>query len=184
MCLWLHDRARVWPFHLVVHRALLVNRFLDWMVKRGLLDSNPFADLRTEYGKRSTTAYVRALLDPDEAAALNALRVVPRFGSFLGPLMLEHITLMKALGYRYNKPERNMLQLDRFLQARPDLSGEPLSAVIREWTNAGSTPQHSYECHDTARRLSKALLRIDPTAELIPWDKDSSEKIVGEFRLG
>jgi integrase/recombinase XerD len=171
MCLWLHDRARVWPFHLVVHRALLVNRFLDWMVKRGLLDSNPFADLRTEYGKRSTTAYVRALLDPDEAAALNALRVVPRFGSFLGPLMLEHITLMKALGYRYNKPERNMLQLDRFLQARPDLSGEPLSAVIREWTNAGSTPQHSYECHDTARRLSKALLRIDPTAELIPWDK-------------
>ena len=41
--LWLRDRAQVWPFHLVAHRTLLVNRFLDWMVKRGLLDSNPFA---------------------------------------------------------------------------------------------------------------------------------------------
>jgi integrase len=169
--LWLNDRARVWPAHLVVHRARLVNRFLDWLVKRDLLNCNPFADLRTEYGRRSTTAYVRALLNPDPDAALNALRVVPRFGSFLGPVMFEHITLMKALGYRYSKPERSMLRLDRFLQARPDLSGQPLTVVIREWSNARSTAQHASECHETGRALSRALLRIDPTAELIPWDK-------------
>jgi integrase/recombinase XerD len=169
--LWLCDRAQVWPFHLVAHRTLLVNRFLDWMVKRGLLDSNPFADLRKGYGQRSTTAYVRALLNPDPDAALNALRAVPRFGSFLGPAMLEHITLMKALGYRYNKAERNMLRLDRFLQSRPDLARQPLTVVIREWTYARSTPQHAYQCHETGRTLSRALKRIDPTAELIPWDK-------------
>ena len=46
ICLWLNDRVRVWPFHLVVHRARLVARFLDWAVKRGALDNNPFADRR------------------------------------------------------------------------------------------------------------------------------------------
>ena len=171
ICLWLNDRVRVWPFHLVVHRARLVARFLGWAVQRGVLDNNPFADLRTEYGQRSTGSVVRALLNPDPDAALNALRAVPRFGSFLGSTMLEHVTLMKALGYRYEKPERSMLRLDRFLQARPDLSGQPLPVVIREWTNSGSTAQHAYECHETGRALSGALCRIDPTVEIIRSDK-------------
>src|SRR5580658_4611138 len=171
ICLWLNDRVRVWPFHLVVHRARLVARFLDWAVKRGALSNNPFADLRTEYGQRSTGSVVRALLNPDPRAALNALRAAPRFGSVLGPVMLEHITLMKAMGYRYEKPERSMLRLDRFLQARPDLSGQPLTVVIREWTSSGSTAQHTYECHETGRALSGALYRIDPTVEIIRSDK-------------
>ena len=169
--LWLNNRVRVWPFHLVVHRARLVARFLDWAVKRGALNNNPFADLRTEYDQRSTGSVVRALLNPDPGAALNALRAAPRFGSFLGPVMLEHVTLMKAMGCRYDKPERTLLRLDRFLQARPDLSGQPLTVVIREWTNSGSTAQHAYECHETGRALSRALSRIDPTVEPIRSDK-------------
>jgi integrase/recombinase XerD len=171
ICLWLNDRIRVWPFHLVAHRARLVDRFLDWAVKRGALDQNPFTDLRSEYGQRSTTPIVRALLNPNSGSALNALRPVPRFGSFLGPVMLEHSTLMKAMGYRYDKPERNMLRLDRFLQARPDLSGQPLTVVIREWANSGSTAQHAYQCHETGRALSRALSRIDPAVETIRSDK-------------
>jgi integrase/recombinase XerD len=170
ICLWLNDRICVWPFRLVVHRARLVDRFLDWTVTRGALGSNPFADLQTEYGLRSLTRVVRALLSPDPGAALHAVRAVPRFGSFLGHLMLEHITLMKAMGYRYEKSERAMLRLDRFLQARPDLSGQPLAVVIREWTKAGCTAQHAYECHETGRALSTALSRIDPTVEVIPSD--------------
>ena len=171
ICLWLNDRIRVWPFHLVTHRARLVARFLDWAEKRGALDHNPFTDLRSEYGQRSTTPIVRALLNPNSGTALDALRPVPRFVSFLGPVMLEHITLMKAMGCRYDKPERNMLRLDRFLQTRPDLSGQPLTVVIREWTNSGSTAQHAYECHETGRALSRALSRIDPTVETIRSDK-------------
>ena len=72
ICLWLNDRIRVWPFHLVVHRARLVARFLDWAVKRGAVNNNPFADLRTEYDQRSTGSVVRALLNPDSGAALAA----------------------------------------------------------------------------------------------------------------
>lgn len=64
-----------------------------------------------------------------------------------------------------------MLRLDRFLQSRPDLSDQPLTILIREWTCAGSTPQHTLECHLTGRSLSRALSRIDPMVETIAWDK-------------
>jgi hypothetical protein len=163
---WLNDRILVWPLHLVAHRARLVDRFLDWKVSKGALRSNPLAELRTECGQRSTTPVVRALLNADFRSALDAIRPAPRF--FLGPAMREHVDLMKAVGYRYNVHEERMLRLDRFLQGRPDLSGQPLTVVIREWTNAGSTAQHAYECHATARSLSKALSRIDPQSKTLP----------------
>ena len=69
---WLNDRILVWPLHLVTHRARLVERFLDWRVRTGALESNPFADLKAKYGQRSTTPVVRALLNPDFGPALEA----------------------------------------------------------------------------------------------------------------
>ena len=39
--------------------------------------------------------------------------------------MREHVTLMQAMGYRYDTQEKRLLRLDRFLQGRPDLSGPP-----------------------------------------------------------
>ena len=86
---WLKDRTLAWPFHIVTDRARLVDRFLDWRVNNRALTSNPFADLRAEYGQRTTTPVVRALLNPNPEAALEALRPLPRFGSFLGPVMRE-----------------------------------------------------------------------------------------------
>ena len=168
---WVHDRILVWPFHLVAHRARLVDRFLDWAITQGAIEANPLGNLRKEYGRRTTTPVVRALLAPEFEAALEALRPVPRFGSFFGPTMREHVELMKTMGYRYNVQEVRMLRLDRFLQSQPNLSGQPLTVLIREWTCAGSTPQHTLECHLTGRLLSKALSRTDPMTETIPWDK-------------
>jgi hypothetical protein len=55
--------------------------------------------------------------------------------------MREHVVLMHAMGYRYNTQAERLLRLDRFLQGRPDLSGHPLTELIREWTNTRSTPQ-------------------------------------------
>jgi integrase/recombinase XerD len=168
---WLKDRTLAWPFHIVTDRARLVDRFLDWRVNNRALANNPFADLRAEYGQRTTTPVVRALLNPNPEAALEALRPLPRFGSFLGPLMREHVGLMHAMGYRYNTQAERLLRLDRFLQGRPDLSGHPLTELIREWTNTRSTPQHALDCHQAGRLLSSVLSRIDPTVERIPSDK-------------
>jgi integrase/recombinase XerD len=179
---WLNDRIRVGPFHMVTDRARLVDRFLDWMVNTGALANNPFADLRMEYGQRTTKPVVRALLSPNFEAALEALRPAPRFGSFLGPVMRKHVALLQAMGYRYNMQEERLLRLDRFLQDRPDLSGQPLTMLIREWTKTRSTPQHALECHQTGRLIFRALSRIDPTVETIPWDKQICQQAQQQYR--
>lgn len=168
---WLKARHRVWPFHLVAHRARLVDRYLDWAVQHGALPENPLAKLRRQYGQRTTAPVVRALLSANPEAALAALKPPPRFGSFLGPFMRNHLALMRAMGYRYNVYEKYMLELDRFLQCRPDLTGEPVRTVIQEWTKAKPSPQHALLCMKLGRVLSRAVLRVDPSHKVIPWDR-------------
>lgn len=167
---WLKDRSRSWRFHLVTHRARIVDRFLDWKVNQGALLKNPIGELRKEFAKQTTAPIVRALLRPDFETALEELRPVPRFGSFLGSMMREHLELKKSMGYRYNVHEQWMLHFDRFLQRRSDLSSQPLTVLIQEWTNAGSNAQHALDCHRTGRLLSKALCRMDPTIKTIRWN--------------
>ena len=98
---WLRDRSTVWPRHMVLHRARMVDRFLDWRVISGSLVNNPLAQLRQDYGRSDTTSIVRALLAGDPASALEALRPPPQFASFLGSAMHDYILLMQAMGYRH-----------------------------------------------------------------------------------
>jgi integrase/recombinase XerD len=79
---WLSDRIRVWSMHTVADRARLIDRFLDWMVNRGALADNPFADLRRKYGQRKTKPIVQALLNPAFETALEALRPPPPLRQF------------------------------------------------------------------------------------------------------
>jgi hypothetical protein len=95
----------------------------------------------------------------------------PRFGSSLGPVMREHVILMQAMGYVYTTQEKRFLRLDRFLQGRSDPAGARLPVLIREWAKTRSGPQQVLECHLTGRALFRALSRIDPTVENIPWDR-------------
>jgi integrase/recombinase XerD len=168
---WLEARLRVWPFHLVAHRARLVDRYLDWAVQAGGPSENPLATLRKKYGQRTTTPVVRALLSSDPAAALEALRPAARFTSFLGTIMREHLALMRAMGYRYDGHEKHMLKLDRFLQDRSELAGQSLRMIIHEWTKAKLSPEHALQCLKVGRVLSKALSRIDPSNKGIAWDR-------------
>jgi integrase len=168
---WLCNRKIKWPAHLVLHRARLVDRFLDWMVANGSLPKNPIAELRKQYGQRTTAPIVRALINPNCSNALEALRPPPRFGSFLGVVMRDHVAFMKSIGYRYDWYAERLLRFDRFLQRRPDLAGKPVKVLIEEWTNAGSGSQHIFDCHQTGRALSQALRRINPAIEPIAFDR-------------
>ena len=118
------------------------------------------------------------LLTPDFGAVLEARP----FGSFLGPMMHEDVALMQSMGYRYTTQEKRLLRLDRFLQSRPDLSGQPLKVLIQEWANTRSTPQQMLECHLTGRTLSRALSRIDPAAETIRWDERIRQEALQRHR--
>jgi integrase/recombinase XerD len=103
---WLREYAMHWPMATLLHRARIVNRFLDFLVGEALIVSNPIADLRAEYHAKSDKAIVRSLLAPDPDQALEALRQFPPFGSVLGDLMRNHIALMQARGYRYQTQAR------------------------------------------------------------------------------
>jgi len=93
---WLEARILRWPLHLLFHRARLVDRFMDWMVACGRVPSNSLQELRHEYGQRTTTPIVRALLSADSAVELELLRPARSFGSFLDPRMKAHVELMRS----------------------------------------------------------------------------------------
>ena len=169
--LWLADRIAVWPVDQLVKRTRLVAHFLDWMADQGAISNNPIAELKKEYGQAKTAPVVRALLKSDFRAALEVLRPVPRFGSFLGPVMLEHVAVLKTVGYRYTTQEGRLLRLDRFLQGRPDLAGNSVTTLIREWAKTRPGPQQALECQLTGRTLARALSKIGPAAEHMPWDR-------------
>jgi len=167
---WLGN-IRVGTLQLVLEYARVVDRFLDWMVSIGSLPNNPLAELRKQYSQRTARPVVRALLNPNSANALEALRPLPRFGSFLGAAMRDHVTLMQSMGYRYKSEEESLLRFDRFLQGRLDLSDQPVKVLVREWTTVGSAASHALQCHRIGRVLSKALNRLNPSLEVIPCDR-------------
>jgi integrase len=163
---WLKERIREWPLHMVCHRAGLVDRFLAWMEVRGAIPNNPFADLRRRYGRR-TTPIVRALLSDDAEAALHRLRPPPRFASFLGKVMEEHVGRMRSVGYRYDVNEKILLRFGRFLQDHPELAAAPLRALIDAWSQSNPRQQHLCQAQEAGRLVSQAMHRLDPNVEIL-----------------
>lgn len=174
---WLHERATRWPMHLVLHRARIVDRFLDFLASDGAISGNPLADLRHRYGQRASTPLVRALLAADSAQELEALRPPPRFASFLGGFMGEHIALMRAIGYRYDTQAARLLRFDRFLQGSPELAGQPLAILLQHWAAESPTLRHAWECQEVGRTLAKAWQRVDPSVVLPEVDRRISRQV-------
>jgi len=168
---WLQERKQKWPMHMVCHRARLIERFLEWLQAVGAIANNPFADLHRAYGRR-TAAIVRALVSENVEAALQQLRPIARFGSFLGQLMQAHVIQMRSVGYRYDVHERQLLRFDRFLQLHAELAGAPLAKLIEVWSTSRPGPQYLHEAQEVGRLLSKAMHRFDPSVAILPVGAD------------
>ena len=164
---WLKERSLKWPAHILYHRTFLVERYLKWLQDQGVIASNPFAELHRHYGPR-TTPIVRALVSEHSSAALEQIRRLPRFGSFLGRVMEEHVAHMRALGYRYDTNEELLLRFDRFLQHHPELSGLPLNKLVERWSEEQPSPYRLYDAHRAGRIVSKAMHRLDPRVPILP----------------
>ncbi len=169
---WLRDRAVHWPPFLVLDRARKVDRFLSFLVARGLLTSQPFETLRNDYGVRTIAQIVPALLTAEPMAAFESLRRSAKYSSFLGPLMRDHVAIMRSMGYRFDTQSARFETFDRFLQSRPDLTGQALPVLVREWAALASTTQQRWRCYQLGRDLTKAWRRIDPTMHGIETDRD------------
>lgn len=166
---WLKARRTHCAMGRVEQLAQMANRFLDWMKAKGRISSNPFQELISQYGKR-LAPIVRAMVSDNPKAALDELRPLPRFGSVLGPLMCQHITLMRSLGYKYDTHEMRLLRFDRFLQCRPDLTDKPLPQMIAAWRQAHPGIQQALHAQLCGRILSKAQARLNPSTVVMRSD--------------
>jgi site-specific recombinase XerD len=164
---WLKEHSLKWPAHILYHRAFLIERYVLWLYDQGLIASNPFADLHQQYGPR-TTPIVRALVSEDSNAALQKQRRLPRFGSFLGIVMDEHVAHMRVLGYRYRTEEQRLLRFDRFLQYHSELAGLTLAELVEHWGREEPSPNHLFEARRAGRIVSKAMHRVDPRVLILP----------------
>ena len=138
---------RVWP----------INRFLDWLAKRELIASNPLEDLRKDLGTRDTAQIVRALLSSDSAAALDALRPIPRFASQLGSGDAELRFPQAVIGFSLPHPGVSVAS-SRPVSAgvSPILLNGRFPSIIEAWGKRNPTPQHLLECAQSGRILARA----------------------------
>lgn len=167
--LWLLELSKRSPLHLVIHYSQMVNPFLDWLVARGSLGSNPFAKLRQDYECRSTAAIVRALVSPDPNKALEALRPLPRYGSHLGPVIRDHVRRMQTLGMRYD--EHRFLRFDRFVQRRPGAAEELFPTLVREYACSARSAAGRLQRINLGHVLAKALNRAGSPVALSTRDR-------------
>jgi integrase/recombinase XerD len=181
MVAWLEDRRQHCALHTVERIAREVDRFLDWMTMSGRIPSNPLQGLRAQYGKR-TGPIARALLSADRLAALEELRPLPPFASPLGPLMRDHLALMRSLGHRYIAAEGMLRRFDQFLQRRPELNDLPLTSLVEAWRQAGTGVQHALEAQQCGRKLSKAQARLDPGVGIILGDRQLLRQVLAHHR--
>jgi integrase/recombinase XerD len=155
---WLKKCAAESKLPYVIDRATFVKRFLDWLVERQIVVGNPFTELRNRYECRSTAAIVRALLDPQPAKALEALRPPPRYASHLGPIIREHVQRMRTLGYRY-RHEDWFIRFDKYLQQRSGAGTEPFAVLAQDYAASASSPAGKLNHLRVTRVVAKALQR-------------------------
>jgi integrase len=163
---WLKERSLKWPAHILYHRTFLVERYLIWLKHQEVIASNPFTELHGLYGP-CTTPIVRALVREDHETALQQLRRLPPFGSFLGKVMESHVAHRRVLGYRYDTTEELLLRFDRFLQRHPDLSAISLNEIAERWVEERPSPSRLYDARRAARVVSKAINRLDPRIPIL-----------------
>jgi integrase/recombinase XerD len=164
---WLQERGAKWSAFTLLHRACIIDRFLDFLVREGSIASNPVAELRTKYLIKGSATILRALLAPEPDRALEALRQLPQFGSVLGDLMRNQVALMRTRGFRYDTNTRMFLRFDRFLQRHPELANGPVPVMLQRWAAARSTAFHAVDCELLGRALAKARHHVDSSAPIL-----------------
>lgn len=160
---WLRESRVRWAATTLLHRTRIIDRFLDHLAQTKAIDVNPVAALRDACSIKQCMPVWRALASSDPEQALVEIRQPKPFGSVLGVMMAEHVTLMRNRGYKYAAQPAWLLRFDRFLQLNPALEAEPLGVMLEHWAAAKSTRHHAAECEKLKRTLAKMLRRRDPS---------------------
>lgn len=179
---WLGDMATRWKLSTLLNQVCIVDRFLDYLVQNALIASNPVAELRRRHNIKQNKPIWRALASRDPDAALAELHRPAPYGSVLGEFMRDHVTLMRNRGYQYEAQAHWLLRFDRFLQAHPELAGEPLETMLTHWAAAKPTRNHAAECQKLGRILTKARHRLDPNMPPKRFNPRPEREVAREHR--
>jgi integrase len=179
---WLLEWGSRWQSTTLMHRARIVDRFLDHLVELKLITGNPIAVLRSELSVKQSRPIWHALTSRKPDQALAALRRPKPFGSVLGEIMREHVERMRKRGYRYTTQAAWFLRFDRFLQAHPELAKEPVTTMLEHWAAAKPTHQHAAECEKLKQALTKAFRHLDPSLPLRRPDSRPQKEAARHFR--
>ncbi len=179
---WLREWGAHWQPTTLLHRARIIDRFLDHLVELKLITGNPIAVLRSELSVKQSRPIWQALASRKPDQALAALRRPEPFGSVLGEIMREHVERMRKRGYRYTTQAAWFLRFDRFLQANPELANEPVATMLEHWSAAKSTRHHAAECEKLKHALTKALRHRDPSVPPRRLDARPQKEAARHFR--
>lgn len=160
---WLQVSPGRWASTTRLHRTRIIDRFLDHLEETGAIKRNPVAALREACNIKQCKPVWRALASSDPDSALAELYQPRPFGSVLGKIMAEHVTLMRNRGYKYTAQTVWLWRLDRFLQLNPELQDQPLEVMLEHWSAAKTTRNHPNECEKLKRLLAKILRHQDPS---------------------
>jgi len=89
---------------------------------------------------------------------------------------------MRSRGYRYQTQARWFWRFDRFLQAHPELAGEPVPVMLQHWAAARPTANHAAECERLARALTKAQHHLDPGTKPRRPDPRPGQQVARQWR--
>jgi integrase len=179
---WLREWGARRQSSTLLHRARIIDRFLDHLVELKLIASNPIAVLRSELSVKQSRPIWQALASRKPNQALTALRRPKPFGSVLGQIMREHVERMRTRGYRYTTQAAWFLRFDRFLQVHPELADEPVATMLERWSEAKSTRHHAAECEKLKQALTKALRHRDPSVPPRRLDARPQKEAARHFR--
>lgn len=160
---WLRPGVAQFTERHLTRRAMLTMRFLDWLIQRGAVASNPVAELRNRYNCRSTSVLLRALLSPEPAKALEALRRPPLYASHLGAHIRGHVERMRCLGYRFRNEDR-FVRFDRYLQEYPDAANLPFEKLANDYMAAAPSAAEKIGRLKVAQVVAGALQRAGVAA--------------------
>lgn len=160
---WLHLSPGRWALTTRLHRTRIIDRFLDYLEETGAIERNPVAALREACSIKQCMPVWRALASRDPDSALAELHQPKPFGSVLGEIMANHVTLMRNRGYKYTSQTVWLFRFDQFLQLNPALQDQPIGEMLEHWSAAKTTRNHPNECEKLKRVLTKILRHQDPS---------------------
>lgn len=179
---WLGEMAMRWKIPTLLNQVCVVDRFLDYLVQKALIRSNPITELGKQHNIKQNKPIWRALASSNPNEALADLHQPAPYGSVLGEFMRDHVTLMRNRGYQYQAQAYWLLRFDRFLQSHPELADAPLETMLSNWAAAKPTRNHAAECQKLGRILTKARHRLNPNIPPKRFDPRPERKVALEHR--